>query len=202
MRILYPAFALLCVCLFTACQDETSILPKPHAFPRVIYPVGDIEPFQLEVCPFSFGLPSYDVIERDTTYFDEATKHPCWFDLVTPSLNGRVHFSYYPIANLADFEKLRDDAFVLAGKHNSVAEYIEEIPIDRPEDRVHGYAFELDGNVASPYQFYLSDSTNHFLRGALYVNAQANADSLAPIYDFLQRDLEEVIESLQWENDR
>ena len=181
-----------------ACDGETSALPKPRAYPRVDYPEGGSTTFALEVCPFAFERPEYTVVERDTTYFDEAPKHPCWFDLVTPRLNGRVHFSYYPIAAGGDFDELRDDAFDLAGKHTIVANYIDEQPIERPAADVSGFAFDIEGDVASPFQFFVTDSTRHFLRGALYVNARARADSLEPVYAFLREDALGVIGSLEW----
>ena len=191
--------ALLAAVLYGACVGETSQLPKPRAYPRIEFPEGESTSFALEVCPFDFQRPAYALVERDTTYFDEAPKHPCWFDLVTPQLNGRVHFSYYPIASAAEFEELRDDAFDLAGKHTIVANYIDEQPIARPDAGVYGFAFDIEGDVASPFQFYVTDSARHFLRGAVYVNAQARADSLAPVYAFLREDALEAVGTLAWE---
>ena len=190
----------LILVLAAGCGEETSSLPKPRSFPRVLYPAGDMEPFKLEVCPFSFSKPSYTVVERDTVYFDEKPLNPCWFDIVTPSLNGRVHLSYYPVTSLAEFEKHRDDAYTLVGKHNIVANYIDEVPISRPKSDVTGFAFDIDGDVASPFQFFVTDSTSHFLRGALYVQAKASSDSLAPIYQFLREDALEVLKTLEWDN--
>ena len=186
--------------LATACSEETSTLPKPRAFPRVVYPMGELEPFKPEVCPFSFSKPSYTLVERDTAYFDEKPLNPCWFDIVTPALNGRVHMSYYPINSLEEFEKHRDDAYTLVGKHNIVANYIDEVPINRPKSDVTGFAFDIDGDVASPFQFFVTDTSKHFLRGALYVRAKASSDSLAPIYSFLREDALEVLNTLEWDN--
>ena len=198
--IIWPLVASLTVAAsVSSCDDGPAAIPRPRAFPRVIYPVGEPEAFEVTYCPFRFEKPSYVEVERDTLFFDEAPRSDCWFDLVTPTLNGRVHFSYYPISSLADYEELRDDAFDLAGKHNIVANYIDERPISRPEAGVHGFAFDIEGDVASPFQFFVSDSSRHFLRGSLYVNAKASADSLAPVYDFLREDLLEVIGTLAWE---
>ncbi len=182
-----------------ACGADTNQTPKPRAYPKVEFPVSDeAVSFDLQVCPFTFEHPSYVEIEQDTVFFGDKPSHPCWFDLVTPSLQGRVHVSYYPIRSRADFEKHRDDAYTLVGKHNIVANYIDEQPIARPEARVYGYSFAVEGDAASPYQLFVTDSTRHFLRAAIYVNAQAKADSLAPVYQFLQRDLEAVVETLRW----
>lgn len=198
-RLLSLSLLAAAVVFILACGEETSMLPKPRAYPRVDYPVGEAAPFKLNVCPFEFSKPSYIVIEQDTAFFDEKPRNPCWFDMVTPGLNGRVHMSYYPIRSLADYEELRDDAYVMVGKHNIVANYIDEVQISRPDAKVTGFAFDIEGDVASPFQFYVTDSTNHFLRGSLYVRAKASSDSLAPIYDFLRKDALEVLETLQWQ---
>lgn len=197
--VLLPAALLAGALVTTACDRETAQTPKPRAFPRIAFPEASATvPFGLEVCPFTFSHPDYVTVERDTLFFDDAPANPCWFDLVTPALSGRVHVSYYPIRSVADFEEYRDDAYELVGKHNVVATYIEEQPIARPEARVYGYAFSVEGDAASPYQLFVTDSTRHFIRAAVYVNAQARADSLAPVYAFLQRDLDEVVARLAW----
>ena len=194
------ATALVVALAVCACDGETSQTPKPRAFPRIDFPTDDGAPetFALEVCPFTFAHPSYVLVERDTAFFDAEPSHPCWFDLVTPELDGRVHVSYYPIASVDDFEEYRDDAYELVGKHNVVATGIDETPIERATADVHGFSFDVTGDVASPYQLFVTDSTRHFLRAAVYVNARARADSLAPVYDFLERDLDGVIETLAW----
>ncbi len=192
-------FCLLMSAVLPGCVGATDQTPKPRAYPKIEFPVADsLASFRLEVCPFAFEYPSYVAVEQDTVYFDDKPKHPCWFDLVTPSLDGRVHVSYYPISSVADFEKHRDDAYTLVGKHNIVANYIDEQPIERPAVGVHGFSFAVEGDAASPYQLFVTDSTRHFIRAAVYVNAQAKADSLGPVYEFLRRDLDEVVESLRW----
>ena len=181
------------------CVGDTAQTPKPRAFPRVEYPTAAATvPFRLEVCPFTFSHPDYVAVEQDTLFFDDTPADPCWFDLVTPGLNGRVHVSYYPITSAADFEEYRDDAYELVGKHNVVATYIDEQPIARPRADVYGYSFAVEGDAASPYQLFVTDSARHFLRAAVYVNAQARADSLAPVYEFLRRDLDRMVADLTW----
>ena len=186
--------------VFAGCEDELVGTPRPRAYPRINYPTGNTQLVDAASCPFAFEYPSYAELRRDTSYFGELPPHPCWFDLATDALNGQLHLSYAPIRNQNDFERLRDDAFELASKHNVVASYIDELPISRPDAKVYGFVFSLEGNVASPFQFYLTDSTRHFVRGALYVNARASADSLAPVYDFLRSDALGMIDTWTWED--
>ena len=61
--------------------------------------------------------------------------------------------------------------------------------------------FDVDGPVASPIQFYLTDSLQqqHFIRGAFYFNSRAEPDSLAPVLSFIKEDIQVMLQSFQWE---
>lgn len=189
-----PLVALILV----ACDDSVPI-PKPRAYPRVIYPEKAYKPFEAGGCPFTFDMPVYADVEQDVSFFDEGPKSDCWFTLHVRPLNAQIHCSYYPIYNRARFDELVQDAFTMAQKHNIKASYIEEIPVHRTADRVHGVVFNLEGATASSYQFFVTDSTQHFLRGALYFKTQARPDSLAPVLDFMRQDVNRLIETLHWQ---
>lgn len=184
--------------LFLACNDYVPV-PKPRAYPRVIYPEKAYRPFNQSYCNFTFDMPAYAQIEHDTTFFEEKARSDCWFNIDVPALNAKIYCSYYPIISKARFDELVQDAFTMAQKHNIKASYIEEIPVHRTEDHVHGMVFSIDGPAASPYQFFLTDSTRNFLRGALYFNTQARPDSLAPVAAFMKQDVNRLVETLKWE---
>jgi gliding motility-associated lipoprotein GldD len=204
MSTLSPRAALLCLLLpllcLTACGDETPLTPKPRGYPRVVYPEKAYRQFISEDCPFTFEYPVYARIEQDTAFFDERPSHPCWFDVYLPDFDSRIHSSYYDIGGLKSFERLQADAFEMADWHNKRANYIDEIRIDNPEHDVYGFAFSIEGPAASTFQFYLTDSTDHFLRCALYFNARAQPDSLAPFVDFVHEDIEHMIGTFRWTN--
>ncbi|MCS6928737.1 MAG: hypothetical protein NZM43_04480 [Saprospiraceae bacterium] len=184
--------------LLPAC-DERVAMPKPRAYPRVIYPKKKYIPFRAGGCPFTFEMPEYAEIEQDVSFFDEGPKSDCWFTLHVRSLNAQLHCSYYPINSRTRFDELVQDAFTMAQKHNIKANYIEEIPVYRSANRVYGVVFHLEGPTASFYQFFLTDSVRHFLRGALYFRTQARPDSLAPVLDFMRQDMNRLIETLRWQ---
>ena len=191
-------FFLLIALLAAACGQEASFTPKPRGYPRVVYPEKAYQTFDADFCHFTFQYPVYAEIEQDTSFFEEEAAHPCWFDVHTPAFNSRIHCSYYPIDAYKSLERLKQDAFEMADWHNKRANYIDEIRIERPEDQVYGFAFEIEGPAASSFQFYLTDSTEHFLRGALYFRAKAEPDSLAPITDFVVEDVRYLINTFQW----
>ena len=94
-------------------------------------------------------------------------------------------------------EKLHSDAFTLAGKHNIKADYIDEIKIQKP-NHVSGFLFDIEGAAASPFQFYLTDSTKHFMRGSLYFNTESRPDSLQPVFEFMKKDIMHLINTFEW----
>ena len=83
-------------------------------------------------------------------------------------------------------------------KHVQQVSSIPEQTFMNDDARVYGVLFHLEGNAASPYQFFLTDSTHHFLRGAAYCYCRPNADSLAPVHTFLDAELRHLIETLHW----
>lgn len=187
--------------LFTACGSGELPVPKPRSYPRVDYPERAYDQVKADYCPFSFDKPVSAMMRQEKTFFDEAPPNVCWFDLkLAEGLNGSIHFSYYPLASYEDFEFHRDKAFQLTGEHMKRASDIEEIVIDREAENVHGIAFDVSGPAASPFQFFLTDSTNHFLRGALYFDAVVNPDSLAPIIAYAKEDVFRIVESFKWED--
>jgi gliding motility-associated lipoprotein GldD len=115
-----------------------------------------------------------------------------------PELNATLHCSYYPITSKNRFDELIQDAAEMANKHNVRANYIEEIPFGNKADKVYGVLYDIDGPAASPCQFYATDSTHHFLRGALYFKTQSRPDSLAPVIAFMKKDINHLLQTLKW----
>ena len=193
---IYP---LLLLVLFISACEETVTAPKPRAYPRVIYPEKTYKTFDQGYCDFTFEQPTYAVVERDTTFFDEKPANDCWFNLLVPQLNAKIYCSYYPIGSRKELDKLVADAFEMTNKHNIKASYIEEIPVYRPAEKVYGIVFHVEGAAASTYQFFLTDSTSNFFRGSLYFNTQARPDSLAPVVDFMKKDLDRMVNTFKWQ---
>lgn len=195
---LFPFFLLLVITLFLGSCEEVIYTPKPRAFPKIEFPQGgDYQQFSQEFCNFTFTYPEYAKVVKDKTFFENTPPNACWFDIQVEELASKIHFTYYPINKVDDFQQLREDAFRLAQEHNKKANYIDELPIQK--EKVSGFVFDIEGEVASPFQFYLTDSTQHFLRGALYFDAQARPDSLAPAYDFMKKEILKMIDTFEWQ---
>ncbi len=192
----HAGYFLFLALLLSACSEPV-LTPKPRAYPKVEYPERAYLPFEQNACDFSFEYPAYAVIQKDSAFFDKAPPHPCWFNIHFPGFDAMVHCSYYEIGTPKSLERLKSDAFEMVDWHNKKANYIEEKGVRLPNGTT-GFVFNIEGPAASPFQFYLTDSTRHFLRGALYFNTAVNPDSIAPVLHFVREDILHMIETFQW----
>ncbi len=190
-------FAFIILSLFITACEEPTYTPKPRGYPKITLPTKAYQKFDEKYCQFTFEYPTYATIEQYTLFFDEKAPSDCWFNIKVKGLNAEIHCSYYNIGGKNTFEKLKGDAFQLAGKHNIKADYIDELPIKKPNG-VNGFVFNIEGPAACPFQFYLSDSTRHFMRGALYFDAKSRPDSLKPIIDFMKTDMIQMVNTFEW----
>ena len=188
MRILALVVVTI-VLIASGCQHDPMV-PRPRAYPRIEYPQEGTKEFREATCPFTFQYPSYGEINKKD--------QPCWFDINMTAFKAKLHCSYVPVKSREDFEGLVQDVFRIAEKINARANYMEEAPI-RNSKGVGGLAFTWTGAAASPLHFFLTDTTHHFFKAALYFEAEVKPDSLAPIIQFVRKDMDRLIDSFQWE---
>lgn len=186
----------LLLSMMLACADDNSS-PKPRMFPKVEYPEGSTYTFQSEDCPFTFELPEYTEIERDPKYQRLNPPHECWFNIKYPMFQAQLYCSYAPLDGRASFDNYKSDAFEIVDQINRRSDYMEEYRFENTQG-VSGIVFDFSGPAASPMQFFLSDSTDHFFKMALYYDTQNEPDSLGPISDFIKRDMGRILETFQW----
>jgi len=180
-----------CLLLWAACESDYS--PKPRGYFRIDLPPHTYVLSQTG-CPFQFEQPSYAVLLKD----QDKNAQDCWLNLDFPEFNARLHLSYFAINSQTSFDQLREDARTFAFKHSSKATAIDQKKIALPAQRVYGLRYFINGNTASNFQFFASDSSQHYLRGALYFNEKPKVDSIQPVLDFIKEDVEHLISTLQW----
>lgn len=178
--------------LISSCGSDYS--PKPRAYFKIDLPEKKYQNYSSN-CPFSFEFPVYASVIPD----QNRDAKPCWMDVYYPQFNGRVHLSYQSFSTRKQFDSLVEDARTFAFKHTVKATAIEEAMISYPEKRVYGIYYSIDGNTASSVQFFLTDSTNNYLRGALYFNEQPRLDSIQPVLDFIKKDIDHMIKTFKWQ---
>lgn len=193
MRINIIILCLLCAVIF-ACNSDYTI--RQRGYFRIDLPEHKYVTFDRPGYPYSFEYPVYANIVQDSTFFESQPENPYWINIVFPALNGKIYMSYKDVRK-NQFDKLVDDAFKLTYKHSSKATGIRDSLMHTPNG-VTGIFFKVGGNAATARQFFVTDSTTHFLRGALYFDSTPNADSLGIVNDFLEVDMKHLINTLRW----
>ena len=173
--------------MFSGCKEN--YVPKPRGYFRIDFPEKTYQKYD-SICSYVFEYPEYAVIEP------ENQDKPCWINISFPKFNAKIHISYIPVKE--NLGVLLEDTYSLAYKHTQKADAISTIPVSIPEKNVYGLIYQIKGNAASSRQFYLTDSIRHYLRGALYFSEVPNKDSLAPVIDFISKDIDKMIESFHW----
>jgi gliding motility-associated lipoprotein GldD len=186
------------LCIFVmsfllSCGEDEITMPLPRSYFRIDLPAKSYRP-NTGSCPYSFEYPSYSMLIMDTTHPGEI----CWANLDFPKLNAKIHLSYKAGKN--NIAKYLEDSRNLAYKHAIKASQIDEFMISNPEQHVYGMVYEIGGNAASSIQFHVTDSSQNFLRGALYFYAMPNADSLAPVISFVRSDIDHLLKTFKWKN--
>lgn len=171
-----------------ACKSDPPT-PRPRAYPKIDFPERSTIRYDVTDCPYTFLYPGYAEINEK--------KEACWFDLYMPTFEARLHCSYVPITKDKGFTDLVHDAFLIAGKINERANYMTESRVQNAQG-VGGLILDWTGPAASPVHFYLSDTTTHFFKAALYFDSHVEPDSLAPIVTFIKQDIDSLIATFNW----
>ena len=168
--------------------------PKPRGFNRLDLPNQAYQKLPNEH-PYSFEYSKSAIVQLDT--FKNAEPH--WIVIFYPKLNARIQFTYKPVKNdPARLQGMMADAAKLAFNHDKKAYSITDKMLITKSGK-KAVIFELEGEVPSPYQFFVTDSTKHYLRGAVYLMTATENDSLRPVIDYMKVDSRHILETLKWQ---
>ena len=180
-------FIPFCFFLFS-CSNP---VPKPHAYYRIDLPEHQYKTFT-GYQDFSFDLSLYAKVEPEIDTVERE-----WFNIHYPAFNAQIYCSYFPIKP-SQLNAFLEDDHKFVYRHVMKADAITKQPFSNPEKRVYGVLYHLEGNVASPLQFILTDSLSHFFRASLLFNTIPNQDSIIPVLTYIKEDVRQLIESFEW----
>lgn len=171
--------------VLSSCSQDYS--PKPLGYFRIgldysVYSMTENE------CAYSF-------LANNQSQLIEGTLD-CWYDIYYPNHNATVYLTYKKLNN--NLASVIEESHKLAYDHSVKSDGIVEKVYENKEGRVFGVLYHIHGNSASNLQFFVTDSSEHFLRGSLYFNSIPNSDSLQPVKDYIKEDLQVLMESLNW----
>lgn len=185
MKNFIGVFILFVLC--GSCQEE--LQPKPKGFLALEYPLAEYAAIDVD-CPYTFEMNTLAEVS------DAKGSNPCWINLKYKMLNGTIFITYRPVNN--NLKTLLRDAQKLPLEHTIKADIIEGDIYTNEFHNVYGMFYEVTGDAASQAQFYVTDSTDHFLTGSVYFNALPNYDSLLPAAEYLKEDVRHIMESIRW----
>lgn len=173
--------------LATLASCGKEVMPKPSGDLRLEYPKPRYQTFN-SACPFQFDYSDFAVIQD--------AKKPCWYNINYKGMKAKIFITYLPITS--DFQSHLKEVERMVYEHTIKATAIDTKSFAYPEKKVYGNFYELQGQTASNIQFYVTDSTKHFLTGNLYFNTRPKPDSLAPAVDYIKKDMLHLIDTFEW----
>jgi gliding motility-associated lipoprotein GldD len=185
--------ALFLAVVFMACQSDYT--PKPKGYNRFDLPEHAYTSLA-DTLPYSFEYSQHARVLADTSWISEKS----WIEINYPEYKANIHITYKKVYNQDSLKGYLDDAYFLTAKHQIKAYAIDESIVKTPSGKTVVYA-ELEGEVPSQFQWFTTDSTEHFLRGALYFNTQVQNDSLRPAIEYVKVDIVHMMNSLKWNKD-
>lgn len=176
-----------------ACGGSTVFYPKPKGYPRLQLPSHEYKVLEGKY-PYHFEISKHAIVKPDVTTGAE----PFWIIVDYPVLNAKIQFTYKPLnGDLNKLDKHVADAYKLASKHQVRATSQTEKIVKLPNGK-NAVVIEIEGEVPSHMQFYATDTSKHYLRGAVYLNMATFNDSLAPVVEYLKKDSYHILETLKW----
>ncbi len=186
MKIKHLSF-LLIVIFFTRCKEE--VLPKPKAFLKLDYPEASYQKV-VSGCPYTFQIAQNSIVNFENN---------CWLKINYPLLDATVHVTYRRVNNNLD-EVLRE-VEKLTFEHTVKADGIGiSQPYENEYSKVYGKIINVEGDVASNLQFHATDSIKNVLYGSLYFNVKPNYDSIYPAIKYIEKDIKNLMQSIEWKN--
>ena len=169
--------------------NETN-LPKQNGFLRI-----------------EFKEPYYSIYEETDTLFnfyynsgstdlDQIGNSQFLFDY--NDLNLSLNLSFYNIEGSQDLEKKSRDFSLILDTHTKKSNGVILREYDNNNRRIFGKLYEIKGDVASPIQFYLTDSISNFISGSVNLKFKSNYDSIYPSIQYVKNDILVLFESINW----
>ncbi len=181
------------IVLLSACGQD--FVPKQRAYFRIDLPAKKYSVTDTSNCPYTFELPQYAKMLG-------ANRMPpgeqCWANIYFPKYKAEILLTYKSISKEVSLQALLEDVHKSTYSHQIKAERIDPITYEDASKRKYGLIFHVQGEVASQVQFCITDSTRHFLRGSLYFMSPPNKDSLAPVVEYLSKDIDQIVKTLEW----
>lgn len=171
--------------LISSCKND--VLPKPNAFLKLEYPTASYQKV-VSSCSYTFEISQESIVEF---------KSNCSVNIYYPNLNAAIHITYREVNN--NLEQILQEVEKLTYEHTIKADAIPLADSFENElKKVYGKIINVEGDVASNIQFNATDSVKNVLYGSLYFSVKPNYDSIFPAINYIEKDIKNLMESIEW----
>jgi len=189
---------LIYICFIFILGCDNYLMPKQSAFLRLDYSNPQYEQINNNEFPFLFETNNILSNISDINISNESID----FILKYDELNAQVNFQYKNIDSKETLDTYILDLKKTIETHSIMANTVRIRDYVLEENDIYGRIFDLSGNVASPYQFYLTDNKNSIISGFVYFNIKPNYDSILPAINYIENDMINLIESFSWKKNK
>jgi gliding motility-associated lipoprotein GldD len=186
---------LLALIAFAGCNRDDRTYPKPKTYVRIDIAQPQYLVFDTATLPFTFEYPDYGKVMPNT--FESNGN---WFNINFERFGYVLYLTYVPLKTKHTLDTLISDSDRLAYySQQKRASGVASRTYSDSLRRVYATTFQIKGSqVATPYQFYITDNNKYFIRGSLNYTQVPNNDSLAPVISRITADLEHLITTFNW----
>ncbi|WP_291726237.1 gliding motility lipoprotein GldD [Bernardetia sp.] len=184
------------IIFLSACtSEEDSYIPKPYGYFRIELPEQSYQKLEGDY-PYSFEHSKYAKVVKNTSQNAEEN----WITLkYEPTSVAEIHITYKEVKNDPKlFMEYVNDAHKLTFNEINTA---RSSAIDKVLDSKNGNGIVFtisEGEVPTVFNYWISDTTTHFFRAAMYVPTSNQNDSLAPILKYTKEDMMHMLETFEW----
>ncbi len=178
--------------VFSACKEEYT--PKRKGYPKIEFPQKQYIKYDKD-CPFTFDYPVYAGVFPDSSRNSE----PCWLNIRYLPFNATMHLTYKNFnGDMGLLQELEEQSRKYAYEHTIKAQDITQLFMDDSTNSVYITTYSLEGETATSFRFYATDKKQHYVDGGFYFNHRTNVDSIAPVQRFLLKDIDQMLQTLNW----
>ena len=181
---------LILVLLILSCREQ-ALMPKPDGYFRIEFNKPNYNKFKKTDSKITFYLNKNETTEIDST--NNVLK------VSYLRLNMDLILNFNSLSKADNIKRNLDDFYNIVQTHAKKSNTLSIKDYENEQHKVYGRLYEFKGNVATPLQFFLTDSTTNFVRGHLQPKSKIVYDSIYPSIQYIKNDVLVLFESLQWD---
>lgn len=174
--ILASLYILACLVSCDNSKERNKLMKEPN-----YSSITDSLPFTFEksdIAEFTSVKQNDSTVFCNLKYKIEQANLYCTYHTITPE----------------QFPSLAEDTYKLAYCHAIVAKSIDKQTKTR-EDGSGAIIYDIKGDVATPIQIAITDSSSYFFNASLYFDNGASCDTISDVIEYIRKDIVHLVDT-------